>query len=50
MTAALSEAPVDVFDLDVRVVTEKVRIEDAWCQTDDGCGHTCNISAFHSQR
>lgn len=50
MIAALSDAPEDVFDLDVRVETEQVRIEDAACQTEDGCGHTCEISACHSQR
>lgn len=50
MTAALSDTPVDVFDLDVRVETERVRVEDTACQTDDGCGQTCQISACHSQR
>lgn len=40
----------DVFDLDLRVETEPMRVEDAACSTDDGCGTTCEISACHSQK
>ncbi|MGQ0775421.1 MAG: FxLD family lanthipeptide [Pseudonocardiales bacterium] len=50
MTVALVDAPVDVFDLDVRVETERVRTATMGCQTDDGCGQTCEISACHSQK
>lgn len=52
MTTALVEVPpsVDVFDLDVQVETERVRPPAAACQTDDGCGQTCQISACHSQK
>lgn len=50
MTTALSTITADAFDLDVRVETERVRVEDMACQTDDGCGQTCQISACHSQR
>lgn len=50
MTTALQDAPAGVFDLDVRIETEQVGIEDAACATDDGCGHTCELSACHSQR
>jgi len=50
MTAILAGAPAAEFDLDVRVETEPVRIEDMACSTDDGCGHTCEISACHSQK
>lgn len=49
MTAALSETPMDAFDLDIQVSTEEVRLQDVACQTDDGCGHTCEISACLSQ-
>lgn len=41
---------LDVFDIDVRVETEPMRLEDAACSTDDGCGTTCEISACHSQK
>ncbi|MBB4963494.1 FxLD family lanthipeptide [Saccharothrix violaceirubra] len=51
MTTAAIDAPAtDVFDLDVRVETRRVETEAAACQTDDGCGHTCELSACHSQR
>lgn len=56
MTTALTDAPGvpktpdDVFELDVRVTTELVPTESMACQTDDGCGHTCELSACHSQR
>lgn len=52
MTAAVidADASVDVFDLDVRVETERVRPPAAACSTDDGCGQTCQISACHSQK
>jgi FxLD family lantipeptide len=51
MTAALVDIDVstDVFDLDVRVETDRVRPATMGCQTDDGCGQTCQISACHSQ-
>lgn len=38
----------DVFDLDVQVTTEIVTAQGN-CNTDDGCGHTCEISACVSQ-
>lgn len=38
----------DVFDLDVRVETERVRPDLTACSTDDGCGSTCEISACTS--
>ncbi|WP_346055540.1 FxLD family lanthipeptide [Amycolatopsis dongchuanensis] len=54
MTAALMEAPQvaspGVFELDVQIETDQVRPEAMACQTDDGCGSTCEISACHSQR
>ncbi len=55
VTAALVDdpaevVPVDVFDLDVQVETERVRHATMGCQTDDGCGQTCQISACHSQK
>lgn len=49
VTAALMEAP-QVFELDVQVETDRVRPEAMACQTDDGCGSTCEISACHSQK
>ncbi|GAA1937628.1 FxLD family lanthipeptide [Amycolatopsis minnesotensis] len=49
LTAALMEAP-QVFELDVQVETDRVRPEAMACQTDDGCGSTCEISACHSQK
>jgi FxLD family lantipeptide len=51
MTAALVDIDVstDVFDLDVRVETDRVRPATMGCQTDDGCGQTYQISACHSQ-
>ena len=48
VTAAVTEA--GVFELDVRVQTQPTRPELTACSTDDGCGHTCQISACHSQR
>lgn len=50
VTAVVVDAPADVFDLDIRVETERVRPEMMACQTDDGCGHTCEVSACHSQK
>lgn len=56
MGTALADAPelldahADVFDLDVQVTTERIPTEAMACQTDDGCGHTCELSACHSQR
>ena len=50
MTTALADTPANVFDLDVRVETEHVGADDTACATDDGCGHTCELSACHSQR
>lgn len=55
MTVVVVDAPAevvseDVFDLDVRVETERVRPLDMGCRTDDGCGQTCQISACHSQK
>jgi FxLD family lantipeptide len=52
VTVALVDVNVsaDVFKLDVRVETERVRPEVGACQTDDGCGQTCQISACHSQK
>lgn len=54
VTAALMEAPQvaspGVFELDVQVETNRVRPEAMACQTDDGCGSTCEISACHSQK
>ncbi|MCG3755839.1 FxLD family lanthipeptide [Amycolatopsis sp. Poz14] len=50
MTASLIDAPENEFELDVRVETDRVRSEAMACQTDDGCGQTCQISACHSQR
>lgn len=49
VTAAVTEAP-EVFELDVRVETQRTRPELGTCNTDDGCGQTCQISACHSQR
>ncbi|MTD57148.1 FxLD family lantipeptide [Amycolatopsis sp. RM579] len=49
VTAALIEVPA-VFELDVQVETDRVRPEAMACQTDDGCGSTCEISACHSQK
>ncbi|MBA8823866.1 FxLD family lantipeptide [Saccharopolyspora lacisalsi] len=48
MTTAVSKEPVDVFDLDVRVTTDPIRNAGPPRQTDDGCGHTCEISACNS--
>jgi FxLD family lantipeptide len=50
VTAALVDAPAEVFELDVQVETGRVRHEAMACQTDDGCGQTCQISACHSQK
>ncbi|MGI8307729.1 FxLD family lanthipeptide [Saccharopolyspora sp. ASAGF58] len=47
---AIGDTSEDVFDLDLQVETEQVRPQEAACQTDDGCGHTCEISACLSQR
>lgn len=48
--AALRAGELDVFDLDVQVETEPMRVEDTACSTDDGCGTTCELSACHSQQ
>ncbi|SDQ14442.1 FxLD family lanthipeptide [Actinopolyspora saharensis] len=46
MAAALAgETVEDVFELDVQVTTEEVPFRERACQTDDGCGHTCEKSA-----
>lgn len=49
VTTTLMEVP-QVFELDVQVETDRVRPEAMACQTDDGCGSTCEISACHSQK
>ncbi|WP_216207000.1 FxLD family lanthipeptide [Amycolatopsis aidingensis] len=49
MTTVLTGEPGGVFDLDVRMETERILSEAVACQTEDGCGHTCQISACVSQ-
>lgn len=36
------------FELDLRVVESTARIVTMMCDTDDGCGNTCNTSACSS--
>ena len=36
------------FELDLRVVESTTRIVTMMCDTDDGCGDTCNTSACSS--
>ncbi|GAA4237274.1 hypothetical protein GCM10022254_48950 [Actinomadura meridiana] len=40
----------NAFDLDVRVETGRVLPSAMGCNTDDGCGTTCEISACNSQQ
>lgn len=51
MTTTIVELEAtEAFDLDIQVEAGRVRPAIDGCHTDDGCGHTCQISACHSQR